>query len=390
MSSIRYFTAGESHGPALTAILEGMPAGLPITPEDINRDLARRQQGHGRGGRMKIETDRVDIQSGVRWGETLGSPITLRVVNSDFANWGDKMSILAEARERVDEASILVRPRPGHADLYGTLKYDREDIRDTLERASARETTMRVAVGGVCKRLLDEFGIGIDGTIVQIGDVAADISNLDAETIRERSENSPVRCADPEAEKKMVAAIDAAAEAGDTLGGWFEVRVTGLPIGLGSHVHYDRKLDARIALAVMSIQSIKGVEIGLGFDYGIKPGSAVHGGIEFKDGHYHRTGDNSGGIEGGMTTGETLTVRAVQKPISTLRREMMSVNMKTKQPMSAKYERSDVCATPAAAVIGESVVACEIANAFLEKFGGDSLREIRRNYEGYLKQIHDR
>lgn len=390
MSSLRYLTAGESHGPALTAILEGMPAGLPLTPADIDRDLARRQQGHGRGGRMKIETDQVQILSGVRWGETLGSPITLQVINADFKNWVDKMSIDAGARERVKDDTIITRPRPGHADLYGTLKYDREDIRDILERASARETTMRVAIGGVAKRFLKEFGIAVDGFVTRIGDVEASVQGMEIDVIRERSEASPVRCPDPEAEKRMIEAIDLVKKEGDTLGGWFEIWVSGLPIGLGSHVQYDRKIDARIALALTSIQSIKGVDFGLGFGYGCLPGSAVHGGIEYVEGKYHRTGDNSGGIEGGMTTGETLRVTAVQKPISTLRKEMMSVNMKTKEPEAAKYERSDACATPAAAVIGEAVVAFEIANAFIEKFGGDSLREIRRNYDGYMAQIGER
>ena len=394
---LRYFTAGESHGPCLTMIIDGVPAGFPIDIAKINHDLWRRQQGYGRGGRMLIEKDEVQIRSGIRWGETLGSPVALGIENRDWKNWTKKMSAAAEDR---DDKISVTKPRPGHADLTGVLKYDRSDIRDVLERASARDTVSRTAVGSFSKQLLSPFSIRIMGYIRSIGAVASDTEGLTYEEVYARAEESPVRTADKTAEEKMIALIEDCKKAGDTLGGIFEVAVLGLPPGLGTHTQWDRKLDGRLAQALMSIQAIKGVEIGLGFEMARRRGSQAHDEIFFDPAKmvgegtprivptgFYRGSNNSGGTEGGMTNGAPLVVRVAMKPISTLMSPLQSVDLRSKQPADASVERSDVCAAPAAAVVGESVVAFELANAFLEKFGGDSLREIKRNYESYLEQI---
>jgi chorismate synthase len=383
---LRFFTAGESHGPCLTAILEGCPAGFAIDAPALNRDLWRRQQGHGRGGRMAIEKDEVTLRSGIRWGETLGSPVTLVVENRDWKNWQKKMS--ADPADR-DPRLAVTRPRPGHADLTGVLKYNHDDVRNVLERASARETTARVAVGAFCKQLIAPFGVSVLGWVAEIGAVAADHSRLSPQEIFERAEASTVRVADRIAEEKIVAAIDDAKKRGDTLGGVVEVMAVGLPPGLGSYVHYDRKIDGRLGGALLSLQSAKGVEIGLGFEMARRPGSGVHDEI-FLDQTtkaFERRSNNAGGTEGGMTSGAPLRVRVAFKPLSTLMSPLHSVDVRSKTEAVAAIERSDVCAIPAAAVIAECVVAFELARAFLEKFGGDSLVEIRRNYEGYLEQV---
>jgi chorismate synthase len=394
---LRYFTAGESHGPCLTMIIDGVPAGFPIDVSRINHDLWRRQQGYGRGGRMLIEKDEVQIRSGIRWGETLGSPIALGIENRDWKNWTKKMSAAPEDR---DERIAVTKPRPGHADLTGVLKYDRSDIRDILERASARDTVSRTAVGSFSKQLLSPFGIRVMGHIRSIGNVAANLNGFAYEEAYARAEESPVRTADKEAEEKMIALIEECKKEGNTLGGVFEVVALGLPPGLGTHTQWDRKLDGRLAQALMSIQAIKGVEIGLGFEMARRRGSQVHDEIFFDPNKmvtegtprivptgFYRGSNNSGGTEGGMTNGAPLVVRVAMKPISTLMSPLQSVDLRSKQQADASVERSDVCAAPAAAVVGESVVAFELANAFLEKFGGDSLREIKRNYENYLEQI---
>ena len=385
---LRYLTAGESHGELLMGILEGMPAGLLIRVTDIDSDLARRQGGHGRGGRMKIEKDMVKIFTGVRWGKTLGSPIGLMVRNKDWDNWRIKMS---PDSAFLNNAEPVTRPRPGHADLAGGLKYGHTDLRNVLERSSARETAMRVAVGAVCKRLLDEFGISIVSHVIAIGGVYAKVDRLSHREIRRKTENSDLRCADHEAEKRMVRKIDEAQRNGDSLGGVFEVVVSGAPIGLGSHAHWDRKLDSRLAAALMSVQAIKGVEVGSGFGVANRPGSQVHDEIFWtpKGGFFRKT-NHAGGIEGGMSNGEDITLRAAMKPIPTLMRPLRSVDLETRKPFKASVERSDVCAVPAAGVVGEAVVAFEIAAAMIEKFGGDSLDEMRRNHDQYQKQLRDR
>ncbi len=385
MSIFRYLTAGESHGPQLSAIIEGLPAGINLSVETLNHDLARRQQGYGRGGRMKIEKDTAQLLSGVRWGETIGSPVTVVVENRDWENWSEKMSPLPEHR---DDSSAVTRPRPGHADLSGVLKYHLSDVRNVLERSSARETAVRVAVGGVAKALLAEFGIMVGGFVTELGGVCADTPQEPLETLWQRAETSETFCCDPSAEVEMKRAIDAAKFGGDTLGGVVEVQVTGVPPGLGSYVQWDRKLDARLAMALMSIQAIKGVEVGIGFDAARRPGSRVHDELFYKDG-YRRDSNNAGGIEGGMSNGEPIVVRAAMKPIPTLYSPLRSVDMRTHEPFEATVERSDTCAVPAALVVAEAVVAIEIANALLEKFGGDSVVEIRRNLEGYREQIRN-
>ena len=369
MPQLRYFTAGESHGQCLIGVLEGLPAGLKINLDSISHDLARRQKGYGRGGRMKIEADLAEILSGVRLGETIGSPVALMVKNRDF---------------KINELPPVTKPRPGHADLAGVIKYDRQDARDILERSSARETTVRVAIGAICKQLLAQVGIDVVGHIVTLGAVQAKTDGLTFQEIRQRSEASEVRCVDPEAEKKMIAAVDDAKPRGDTLGGVFEIIAVGCPIGLGSHVQWDRKLDANLARALMSIQAIKGVEVGLGFEAARRFGSQVHDEIlPGQEGLLSRASNNAGGFEGGMTNGQPVVVRAAMKPLSTLMKPMRSVDIQTKEEVKATVERSDVCATPAAAVIGEAVVAFELAKALLDKFGGDSVRELKRNVESY-------
>lgn len=389
---LRYLTAGESHGPQLTAIIEGMPSGVPLAAESINRELARRQQGYGRGGRMRIESDAVEILSGVRWGLTLASPMTLVVKNRDWENWCERMSPLPE---HSDDSIAVTRPRPGHADLTGALKYDHADIRNILERSSARETAVRVAVGAVAKVFLKEFDIRVGGYVTEIGGLPASTPDLPLKERWELAKASELFCCDCSAEAAMKQAIDSAKADGDTLGGVLEVQVTGVPPGLGSYVHWDRKLDARLAMALMSIQAIKGVEAGIGFEAARRPGSEVHDEI-FRDAArlehgaasaYYRRTNNAGGIEGGMSNGEPIVLRAAMKPIPTLYKPLRSVDMRSHDPFEATVERSDTCAVPAALVVAEAVVAIEIANAFMEKFGGDSLKEIKRNYEGYLEQL---
>ena len=394
MSVFRYLTAGESHGPQLTAIIEGLPAGVSILADGINRELARRQQGYGRGGRMKIETDTVEILSGVRWGETLGSPLTLVVNNHDWENWSGKMSPLPEDR---DDSIAVTRPRPGHADLTGSLKYNHADVRNVLERSSARETAVRVAVGAVAKQLLGEFGIRVGGFVSRIGAVSTPLRCLPFEELWLTAAESELFCCDRSADEPMKKAIDAAKTSGDTLGGVVEVQVIGCPPGLGSYVQWDRKLDARLSMALMSIQAIKGVEVGMGFGVAERPGSQVHDEIFHDETHtkagaisaYYRSTNNSGGIEGGMSNGEPIILRAAMKPIPTLYKPLRSVDMRTHEPFEAAVERSDTCAVPAALVVAEAVVAIEIASAVMEKFGGDSLAEIKRNFQGYCQQVRN-
>ena len=397
MRRISFRTAGESHGRALTTILEGIPAGLPLAMErDVDPELRRRQGGYGRGRRMQIESDRADLLSGVRLGETLGSPIAMVVWNRDAENWATAMSPLAPEVEVNPKAlRAMYLPRPGHADLVGVLKYDRRDTRDVLERASARETTMRVACGAIAKRLLAELGVRVGSHIVSIGDVSACSPDELPEDLNAAVDGDPVRCLDREASERMVTAIDRAKEEGDTLGGVFEVVVTGLPVGLGSYVSWDAKLDGRLAGAVMSIQAVKGVEIGLGFEGARRSGSRVHDPIETdqskpRAGEIGRASNRAGGLEGGVTTGEPVVVRGAMKPISTLRRRLPSVDLRDGSPANAAVERSDVCAVPAAGVVGEAMVALVLVDAVLEKFGGDSLGELRRNLDAYLDYLASR
>ena len=390
---LRYLTAGESHGPQLTAIIEGLPAGVPISADFINHELFRRQQGYGRGGRMKIESDTVEILSGVRWGETIGSPVTLVVKNRDWLNWMEQMSPLPEHR---DPSIAVTRPRPGHADLSGVLKYGHSDVRNVLERSSARETAARVATGALAKLFLGEFDIRVGGYVTEIGGIAALTPDLAIEDRWRLAKESELYCCDLAIETEMKSAINAAKADGDTLGGVLELQVIGVPPGLGDYTQWDRKLDARLAMALMSIQAIKGVEVGLGFETARRPGSRVHDEI-FRDesrlergasAYYHVT-NNAGGIEGGMSNGEPILLRAAMKPIPTLYKPLRSVDMHSHEPFEAAVERSDTCAVPAALVVAEAVVALELANAFLEKFGGDSLNETRRNYDGYREQIRN-
>jgi chorismate synthase len=396
----RFRTAGESHGRGLVAMVEGVPAGLDLDIErDVDPELRRRQGGYGRGGRMKIEQDRAELISGVRLGETIGAPIALVIWNKDWQNWQQAMAHQAPAEEASDRALRRVYlPRPGHADLVGVLKYDRTDARDILERASARETTARVAAGAIAKRFLSEFGITIGSHIAELGDVVARLPEELPADLNAAVDESPLRTLDPEAEARMIAAIDAARKAGDTLGGIFEVIVQGLPVGLGSHVSWDRKLDGRLAQALLSIQAMKGVEIGHGFDAARRPGSAVHDEIEqdqdagphSRTGGYRRRGNQAGGLEGGITTGAPLILRVAMKPLSSLMQPLQSVDLRTGEPADAIRERSDVVALAAAGVVGEAMGAIVLADAMLEKFGGDSMTEIRRNFDGYLDQIQRR
>jgi chorismate synthase len=388
---LRYLTAGESHGKLLIGLLEGIPAGLSLTSEDINRDLARRQRGYGRGGRMKIERDAAEIVSGVRKGKTLGSPIGLLIHNRDWENWQERMS--AEPGE-IEEKQKVTKPRPGHADLSGVIKYGLDDVRDSLERASARDTTSRVAIGAVAKRLLEEFEMRVFSHVVEIGGVMADAGGMNPaptpERLHELAEGSEVRCADEGSSKKMIQRIDEAKTKGDSLGGVFEVIVTNPPIGLGSYVQWDRRLNARLAMALMSIQAMKGVEIGLGFESARRFGSEVHDEIFYdkKARHaFYRKTNRAGGIEGGMSNGENIILRTAMKPIATLYKPLQSVDLKTKEPFKATIERSDICTVPAASVIGEAVVAFESASAMVEKFGGDSLQEMKHNFKGYMDYV---
>lgn len=382
---LRYLTAGESHGPALTAIVEGLPAGLPLTAAYINRQLDRRRGGYGRGARMKIESDTVTFLSGVRGGLTLGSPLALLVENKDWANWSEIMS--AEPGAKIDQR-VVRRPRPGHADLAGLLKYRQQDIRNVLERSSARETAARVAAGSAARRLLEELGITVIGQVVQLGGLSAAAEKLGAEELQAGLAKSKLNCADPGTEQRMIEVIDAARAAGDTLGGVFEVRAYGVPAGLGSYTHWDRKLDGRLAAALMSIQAIKGVEVGLGFAAAGQRGSQVQDEIFYEQNRgFYRVNNRAGGIEGGVTNGETLVIRGAMKPIPTLAQPLQSVDMITRKPAEAAVERSDVCAVPAACVIGEALVAWELARACLEKCGGDSLEELKDNWDRHLSYL---
>ncbi len=384
MTRLRWSTSGESHGPELVAIVEGIPAGLPLVGVDVDGDLARRQRGYGRGGRMKIETDRAQLVAGVRGGETLGSPIALVIANRDHANWAGRMG--PDPFPAPPEA--LTRPRPGHADLAGGLKYDRHDLRDILERASARETAARVAVGAVCRKLLAELGVDIFAHVVAVGPVSAAPSDLPLGELRARSRASDLACADDVAEQAMRAAILETSHAGDTLGGTFEVIATGVPPGLGSHVQWDRKLDGLLAQALMSIHAIKAVEIGIGFEVSRRRGSEVHDAIGYDAATraFTRPTNRAGGLEGGITNGMPVICRAAMKPIATLKRALPSVDVATKEPFAAAFERSDICAVAAASVVGEAMVAITLAGALLEKTGGDSLGEVRRNLEGIRRQ----
>lgn len=380
MSELVVRTAGESHGPAIVALVEGFPAGVAVDVAGIDEDLARRQGGYGRSERQTIEKDRVEILAGVRQGRTLGSPVVLVIRNRDA---------------RLEDAPELVRPRPGHADLAGALKYLEPDMRNILERASARETAGRVAAGGLAKGLLAEFGVGVLAYVVRIGPAAAKAPDR-LDECRKYRDKSELYSPDPKADARMKAAIDEARAAGDTLGGIIECVATDLMPGLGSHVQWTRKLDGRLARAVMSIQAIKGVEIGLGFAAGERPGSQVHDPIFFdaseREGPglgFVRPTNGAGGLEGGMTTGQPLVLRAAMKPIATLKTPLASVNLKTKAPEPAAYERSDVCAVPAASVIVEAVVATELAAALVEKFGGDSLREMKASCEAWRRAAQE-
>ncbi|MCP1123175.1 chorismate synthase [Bacillus sp. 3103sda1] len=383
---MRYITAGESHGPQLTTILEGIPAGLPLVADDINTELARRQKGHGRGRRMQIEKDQVQILSGVRHGYTIGAPITLVVENRDFTHWTKIMGAEPLTEEESKEMKRqITRPRPGHADLNGAIKYGHRDMRNVLERSSARETTVRVAAGAVAKRILEELGIKVAGHVIEIGGVKAEKQSYNSiEELQTITEASPVRCLDEEAAQKMMQAIDDAKTNGDSIGGIVEVVVEGMPVGVGSYVHYDRKLDAKLAAAIMSINAFKGVEIGIGFEVARKPGSLVHDEILWdKVNGYTRRTNNAGGLEGGMTTGMPVVVRGVMKPIPTLYKPLQSIDIDTKEAFQASIERSDSCAVPAASVVAEAVVAWELATAVIEQFGTDRIDLIRENIEKY-------
>ena len=385
---LRFTTAGESHGRALVAILEGLPAGLPVDVEQVNRELERRQWGYGRGGRMKIERDHVEILSGVRHGLSLGSPLALVIENKDWANWTEVMAV--ESVDLPPEKSRRVkRPRPGHADLAGGLKYSARDLRNVLERASARETAARVACGALAKQLLAAFGVEILSHVIQLGGVPDKSLELSWDEIAAIPDDAPLRCADAEAQARMVELIDEKRRAGDTLGGIFEVVARGVMPGLGSHTAWDLKLDGRLAQAVMSIPAVKAVAIGAGAEASSLPGSEVHDEITYDEAskQFIRQTNRAGGLEGGITNGEELRVRGHLKPISTLRRALRSVDIDTKQEESASFERSDITAVPAAGVIGEAMVALVLAEAMREKFGGDSLGEMRRNFEGYREQL---
>ena len=396
MGHISFSTAGESHGRGLTALIEGIPAGLSLEMKrDVDPELERRQGGYGRGRRMQIESDCAELLSGVRLGETLGSPISMLIWNRDWENWTTAMSHLPPAEDANPKAlRPHYLPRPGHADLVGALKYDRRDVRDILERASARETAARVACAAVAKRFLAEFGIRVESHVTSIGPVDAQVIEL-PEDINQVADRNPVRCLDEGAVTRMMAEIDGAKEKGDTLGGVFEVVALGLPVGLGSYVSWDLKLDGRLARAVMSVHAVKGVEIGLGFEGARRPGSGVHDPIlradeRSRSGGIVRASNRAGGLEGGVTTGEPLIVHGAMKPISTLRKRLPSVDLRDGSDGDAAVERSDVCAVPAAAIVAEGMVALTLADAFLDKFGGDSLSEVRRNFDGYILHLNER
>ncbi len=387
---LRFLTAGESHGPALVAVLEGVPAGLDLGPVDIDGELKRRQQGYGRGGRMKIEKDRVELLSGVRHGRTLGSPIAMRIANRDWPNWSTAMSI--EPVDASDEDKKRVtRPRPGHADLAGALKLGARDARDVLERASARETTARVAVGAVCRRLLSEFGIVVRSHTVALGGAAHPPAQEPGWEAIEAAEGSPLRCTDAALEKKMIAIIDEARKSGNSIGGAFQVVARGVPPGLGSHTQWDLRLNARLAAALCSIQSIKAVSIGDGVEAATASGSEFHDPIHYDEveRRFFRSSNHAGGIEGGITNGEEIRVRVYVKPLSTLPRPLHSVDLISKEAFQAQVERTDVSAIAAAGVVGEAMTAIVLAEACLAKFGGDSMQETLRNHRGFLQQLRD-
>ncbi len=389
---MRYLTSGESHGPQLTTIIEGMPAGVPLTAEDINRDLSRRQKGHGRGRRMVIEKDTVQITAGIRHGKTLGSPICLVVENNDWKHWTKIMGIEPIAEEEAEKiARTVSRPRPGHADLNGGLKYGHRDLRNILERSSARETTVRVAAGAVAKTLLSHLGIEMGSHVVKIGGVEAKNTAYDSmKQLQEVTEESPVRCLDAQAGQQMMDAIDNAKANGDSIGGIVEVIVEGMPAGVGSYVHYDRKLDGKLAAAIMSINAFKGVEIGMGFEAADRFGSEVHDEIAWSEEKgYYRLSNRLGGFEGGMTSGMPIVVRGVMKPIPTLYKPLRSVDINTKEEFTASIERSDACAVPAAAVVAEAVVAWELANAIIEQFPSDTFTGLVSYMEQYRQQLKE-
>jgi chorismate synthase len=407
--TLRFTTAGESHGKALVAIVEGLPAGLPVTADWVNHELARRMQGYGRGARMKIERDHIEWLSGLRAGETLGSPVAMLIPNRDWANWEDVMAYEGSDPPGEIRRRRVTRPRPGHADLAGVLKYDRLDGRDILERASARETTARVAAGALAKRLLDEFGVEIGSHVLSLGGIRVNVGGALPVPLNPASDRSEVRVLDPGAETAIIQRIDAAKKAGDTLGGEVEVVARGVVVGLGSHVSWDRKLDGRLAGMLMSIPAVKGVEIGMGFEASRRPGSEVHDPIESgaaepapsnrargqrggtdPRGGFRRPTNNAGGVEGGITTGEPIVVKVAMKPIATLMSPLPTVDLTSGEPAKAVSERSDVTAVPAMGVIAEALVALVVADAMLEKFGGDSLSEIRRNYDGYVAALGSR
>lgn len=387
---MRFLDAGESHGKHLTAIIEGVPSGFPLTTEWINGALQKRQQGYGRGARMQIEQDQVEIASGVRFGKTIGSPITLVIKNNDYENWQEIMSVDLEDYSSVQAVS---KPRPGHADLSGGIKYNQKDLRNILERSSARETAIRVAVGALAEQLLKPFVIELFSHVINIGGVQAksysELTDISLDKLREQVTRSEVKCLDAELSKQMIRLIEEAKADGDTLGGIVEVVAFGLPVGLGSHVHWDRKLDANLARAIMSIQGFKGVEIGIGYQAAALAGSAMHDPIKWKDNRFYRTSNNAGGIEGGISNGEPIIISGVMKPIPTLYAPLSSVDIKSKEPFFATIERSDICAVPAASIVAQYVTAWEIARTFFTKFGGDSLAEIRQNYNNYLEQISE-
>jgi chorismate synthase len=386
---LRFETAGESHGECLVATLVGLPAGIPVSLDAVNHELWRRQQGYGRGGRMKIETDRAEIVAGVRHSKTIGSPIAIIVHNQDWKNWTEALPV-EDAEGAEDKKKSLTRPRPGHADLAGAIKYNFHDARYVLERASARETTVRVAIGALAKAFLGEFHIEVRGHVIAVGaERLGRPATWDEIVALHQKSEVLLSCIDPEAEQRMKSVVDEALRTGDTVGGVFEIVAHNVPPGLGSHITWDTRLDGRLAQAIVSMQAVKGVEIGFAADGAASFGSKVQDTI-----HYDRAGrrftrgaNRAGGLEGGMTNGEDVLVRGLLKPISTLRRPLESVDLATREPTLAAYERSDVCVVPAAAVIGEAMVALVLAQAFLEKFGGDSLAETRRNFDGYLEQV---
>jgi chorismate synthase len=392
---LRFTTAGESHGPALVSILEGMPAGLHLLADHVNTELVRRQQGYGRGRRMQIEKDSIEFLSGVRAGQTLGSPIAMLIHNRDWKNWQEIMDPAPREGDPDPRKRAVTRVRPGHADLTGILKYDRDDARDILERASARETTARVAAAAICKRFLADFGVRIGSHLVHLGGIDALRPEIMPEDLNGASDASPLRTLDKDAEQRMIAHIDEIKRAGNTLGGICEVVVDGLPVGLGSHVSWDRKLDGRIGAAILSIPAVKGVEIGMGFQAARVTGAEVHDEIHMNPGrpltgNVRRKTNRAGGLEGGMTTGEPLIIRVAMKPISTLMRPLGTVDVATGEAASATAERSDVTAVPAMGVIAEAMMAIVLADAFLEKFGGDAVAETKRNYDAYLSHLEAR